>query len=351
MGAEYPRFKGDNPFASQAKMLLHLDRVNEWQMTGDCSPIFMEINLTSKCNLACEWCISENFRSSDTIDAEKLLSVLDEFASMGGQAVTFSGGGEPTMHPAFEMLADRARIPLQLGLMTNGVYEDDYNSIISDDFQWVRFSLDTVDGKKYKKWKGRDEVKTVLKNIRLLHEGRSDKLRIGVNCNVNMEHTPKDIRELIWTVEDQCDYIQFRPVLPRYFKGETIQMNEKVWAYLSKINHPKINLSDDKVRDLHSKTLFPFRECMGHFFSPIINANGDVSVCMYHPDDKRFVFGNIYEKSFVEIWASKRRFEVIRDLKKIDYAKECQVCCKLTELNRFLDFVSHPDEMRDVNFL
>ena len=354
MKSEYPRFRGDNPFASQAKMLLHMDRVQEWLMTGDSWPIFMEVNLTSACNLKCSWCISENFRSHDTLPAPLAAGFFRDFASIGGKALTFSGGGEPTLHPDFESLAKVAGLEmgLDLGLMTNGCYREDYAATITECFDWVRFSLDTVDRKKYAAWKGADWVDHVLENIHALHSSRiGKKPRIGVNCNVGPEHTRKDVVELIWAVEGFCDYIQFRPVLPRYFKGELPEINEKVWKTLRELRHPLVNLSDDKLLDMQTLNLFPFRKCLGHIFSPILNANGDVCVCMYHPDDKRFVFGNIKEQRLHEIWASERRRRVMRDVARMDYASQCQVCCKLTELNKFLDFVSHPEEMRDLNFL
>ena len=44
MDNNYLQLSGDNPFGSQAKMLLHWDRLNEYMQTGDTlCPIFMEV--------------------------------------------------------------------------------------------------------------------------------------------------------------------------------------------------------------------------------------------------------------------------------------------------------------------
>ena len=77
----YTLFSGDNPFATQAKMLLHLDKLHQYQTNGDTDcPIFMEIGLTDKCNMACYWCITELGR-----DNKAGAEILDTKASSLGK--------------------------------------------------------------------------------------------------------------------------------------------------------------------------------------------------------------------------------------------------------------------------
>ena len=351
---EYIQFKGNNPFGSQSKMLYHIDRVYEYLYKGDTIPIFMEINLTSKCNLACEWCISANFNRKDTIKKEPLLKFLKDFKRLGGEAITFSGGGEPTLHPDFpEIVTKSKEIGLHLGLMTNGVYPAKYNDVIGSNFDWVRFSLDTVDREKYKKWKGVDKVDQVLVNIHSLIDYPT---KVGINCNVYKEHTVQDVLDL-YEIKDntEIDYLQFRPVLPRYFENEKPYINEEVWNFLDIMNgSDTTNFSNDKLNDIRFNNLLTFTSCEGHFFEPVLDANGNLVVCMYHPDDDRFVFGNIYEYEdnlFESIWKSDKRKHVIEFVRKFNYKKECQACCKLTEINKFIDFVKHPEWGRDIHFL
>ena len=113
----------------------------------------------------------------------------------------------------------------------------------------------------------------------------------------------------------------------------------------------RINLSDDKRNDLKNGTAFNFRSCEGHFFEPILAATGEVKICTYHPMDKRLTFGNIYDSSFKEIWSSEQRKEAIKFIRSFNYKARCQVCCKLSEPNKLLDFLKHPEETKDINFL
>ena len=349
----YPEFSKDNPFGSQSKMLYHLDRVQEYISTGDTFPIFMEVNLTDVCNMRCSWCISDNrldAGSLQTLEIESLKRFIIDFSTHGGKALTWSGGGEPTLYKYFEEITLLARdCGIDLGLMTNGAFNKKYIKLIGENFKWVRISLDTLNKDLYKKWKGVDFVDKVLENISLL---RSYKTKVGINVNVNVDMEVNDIKNLIDSLYKNCDYIQFRPVLPRYFKDEGIAINNPVWGWLKTYqDDPKINLSYDKFKDLKSNSQFPFKTCEGHYFSPILNADGDIKVCMYHPNRKEFSFGNINRTSLMEIWKSDKRQETIEFVRNFDYKNNCQQCCKLYELNKFIDFIKSPSDKLDINFL
>jgi len=342
------KYKNNNPFGVQAKMMFHQDRIHEYLTRGDTTPVEMEVNLTNRCNMNCKWCISSNFRNRESLSAKAFKSFCHSFKVMSGKALVFSGGGEPTCHSNFGEFTDIAiREELELGLMTNGTYNFNYNKVIGNYFKWVRFSIDTLDETQYKKWKGVNTLSKALDNLFALKDYPT---KVGVNCNIGPEHTIEGVKrfqDLLYF----ADYIQFRPVLPRYYMKEKIQINKPVWDYLAKCESPVISLSNDKREDLEEQNHFPFRSCEGHFFVPVLNANGDVCVCMYHPNDKRFVFGNIYKNSFGEIWKSEQRKRVIEFVRGLDYKRFCQRCCKLTEINKFIDFIKHPEEGVDINFL
>jgi MoaA/NifB/PqqE/SkfB family radical SAM enzyme len=352
----YSRFSGNNPFGSQAKLLLHFPELYEYLANGDTScPIFMEVGLTNKCNMSCTWCITENGRDNKNgvcIDINKLEDYMKDFSDMGGKAITFCGQGEPTLYPYFEEAVLFAKkCGLKLGLMTNGVYRDKYNYLIGQNFEWIRISLDTLDPKKYREWKGIDGVSTIIRNVVSLSDYS---VKIGINCNVGKNMTINQVKQLIEWIDnnDSIAYLQFRPILPRVYKDEKPETNIDVWDYLDfHILSRKINLSDDKRLDIQNGTAFDFRSCEGHFFEPILDANGDVKICTYHPLDQRLSFGNINQSSFRDIWASDRRQHAINFIRSFDYKTKCQMCCKLAEPNKLVDFLTHPEEYNDLHFL
>ena len=330
-------FDGRNPFASQAKLVLHHDKLNQYLTNGDVDgPIFMEVGLTNKCNMECQWCITENGRDNkygDSLSIDYLEGFLSNFSSMGGKAITYAGQGEPTFYKWFEDAVDLAKKhSLKMGLMTNGVYKERYNSIIGKNFEWIRISLDTLNSKDYLKWKKVDGVNIIKRNVDALAKYS---VKVGINCNVGNNITIDHVKELIeWSHKNEgISYLQFRPILPRYYKPEEKSymktdgihnINNEVWSYLDEValDDPIVHLSDDKRYDLINGTAFNFRSCEGHFFEPILTAKGEVKVCTYHPSDENLTFGNIYESSFSDIWKSERRKKAIEYVRSLDYKKK-----------------------------
>ncbi|WP_171168844.1 radical SAM protein [Streptomyces sp. I05A-00742] len=70
---------------------------------------FLWLDLTRKCQLSCTHCYNTSGPQGThgTMSREDWVSVLDQAAAAGVRAVQFIGG-EPTMHPAFADLVDRA---------------------------------------------------------------------------------------------------------------------------------------------------------------------------------------------------------------------------------------------------
>ena len=108
-------------------------------------------------------------------------------------------------------------------------------------------------------------------------------------------------------------------------------------------------MSWDKFKDLEQPDFGrTYKKCLSHFFICILNADGDLCVCMYHLGDKRFSFGNIYEQWVADILG---RREVLDHCSNNLDLETCQVCCKGHEINKFLHLVENPDLAQDVNFL
>jgi len=365
----YISFKGDNPFATNAK-LVSSRQFGQYLLNGDTTgPLFMEVMLTNRCNMACVWCITANRGENGSqarINAPDAFQInirdleerfLGDFAAMGGRAVTYSGGGEPTGHKDFKraVLAAKER-GLDVGLMTNAVYSPHLNEVIGGNIDWMRVSLDTLDAENYSRQKGLDGVAVVKRNVATLTGPNAGyKVRVGLNCNVGDYLSVEEAKGLVDYLDGNpgIAYLQFRPILPRFFReGEEPELNVEIWEYLDTVSfNPRIILSNDKRWDISKRNAFRFDKCRGHHFQPILDADGKVKVCSYHPERDDLTFGSITEKSFREIWASDQRKQAVVTVEGLDYPKVCQACCKLTENNKLLDMVANKDRMQDPNFL
>lgn len=357
----YPKeLRGGSPFGVRNKILLHYQNVYDYLEHGDCAPISCEVNLTDKCLLNCQWCISDNVKVGNTIPGQLAMKFVNGFKTSGGKSIIFTGGGEPTCHPDFIDILGYARdLGLDIALLTNGVYPDSYNKDIGEKCLIVRVSLDTLNWAKYQHWKGVDKVGHVLENILDLAQYPT---KIWINVNVCPEHTVEDIKALIKDFPKGAYGLQFRPVMPRFFLKEKFMGNPEVEKFLFEEMEEYFRLLYGNTKPFEITTSrekwesyrtgpFDFKYCEGHYITPAFNSNGDVAVCLYHLTDPRFTFGNILKQTFEEIWNSEKRKHAIMFARSINYSEVCQACCRLCETNRLFCQLKWDEQPEDKNIV
>jgi len=355
----FHRVDGRNPFGAQAKLLWHSDRLCSFLRDGSAFPVHVEISPTSTCNMTCEWCISSYMRKSENIDLKSLKRFLYKFREMGGRAVVWSGGGEPTLYPELEEAIEEAScLNLKQGIFTNGLFPKRLIKRIGENMEWVRFALDTTDKKLFCEKKGVNEraYEKVLANLKLLSVYPS---RLIVNAELDKWNL-SNMKNIIETSKAQgADIVQIRPVLPRPYKDETVDSDfyASCLPMLKELEEMgdkgcQVFISWDKFDDFVDGEPYgrTYDKCQYHHFFFVLTANGDLGVCMYRLYDDNFIFGNIYKNSLEGIWQSEKRKEVIRHCNEdIDFSK-CQICCKGSELNKMLHFIQNPNPKSDPDF-
>ncbi len=344
------------PFALQSKMLWHLARFAKLTPSSAAFPIHMEVNLTNYCNQGCRWCIasyshianpsmtkdkttrqvakleqipgiSQHPERRRGLDIDYLQTFLAQAKAKGLRAVTWSGGGEPTLHPDFvQAVKGAAALGLEQGLMTNGLYPAAYVPIIGEHLRWIRISLDTLDAEKYRYQKFTKRFAEVMNNIDRV-------VQYPVKVGINMNLADWNVDEVL-TMAQQCgemgvDYFQIRPILglpynmqhnSPYRKQPGQNWLQRLKPLLQEVetfstDTYQVLVSEDKFEDLadvEGNFGRVYKKCMSHFFFCVLNADGDLCVCMYHLGDKRFSFGNIYEQTVEEIWSSDRQRQVVK---------------------------------------
>jgi MoaA/NifB/PqqE/SkfB family radical SAM enzyme len=106
------------------------------------SPIYLEIELTKKCDLNCLHCYNNSGKGED-FELERLKEILSEFRENGGQKVKYTGG-EPLMNKNFEEIVRYTKnIGIRnLELTTNGnLIDKNISKFISKNFSTVNISL------------------------------------------------------------------------------------------------------------------------------------------------------------------------------------------------------------------
>lgn len=147
---------------SNFKAAWHIDRVKGLREGRPVIPVGLQLILSDLCNHDCHFCAyrasdglsSEGFgvlkadgtinhNPSRMIPTEKAREIIRDAALLGIKSITFTGGGEPTVHPDHLDLIDYAMsFPLDCSLNTNGdALKAGWQEVLPR-MKYVRFSVD-----------------------------------------------------------------------------------------------------------------------------------------------------------------------------------------------------------------
>ncbi len=135
---------------SQLKIFYHQETLKRLLNGERCSPVYIRIKPTNRCNHNCNYCHYKNayldldqYSPVDEIPRDKMLQIVQDMADMGVKAVTFSGGGEPLLYPYIEETMERLlENGIDLSVITNGSLLRGKKAEILAHAKWVRISID-----------------------------------------------------------------------------------------------------------------------------------------------------------------------------------------------------------------
>lgn len=319
-------------FAPKDKLLYQLDRLAEFNEGNDiASPSLIEVSPTNSCNAKCPWCfyVSSDYKqkhSREELNPYQLHGLLDDLERMRIPAVTWTGGGDPSMFTMIDYAIDEVhRKGIKQGLFTNG-----YKPISKPEkLAWIRITV--------------TERFTLTRHV----AAYAAATKVGVNFNLTPDNEHHLHRMAEAARDLGCRYFQVRPALADRWDLQTA-VEVPLWLRKLETDTFKIVLTPYKFEDHARPHGYP--KCYGHQFVPFVWHNGDVSTCAYHFGKPEYTFGNLSHNSFRQIWLSKQRLEMVS--RGIDVIPECQHCCKNHEINKVLASMrgeyERPD---DVEFL
>jgi len=200
------RFREFNPL----KIWCHADRLQALAADNDVAPVTVEVDPVAFCNHRCFWCVDPSHRPV-TASRAFLWQLLDELAGFmvngfGVGGIVFKGGGEPTLHPDFPELVQKARIlGFEVGVVTNGsrLLQPDLAEALA---QWASYVRVSIDG-------------PTAETHHRIHGSRDfDKIIVGVERLMSLRHGRHPIVGLSFAM----DHIMI-PVIP-----EAIALGERV---------------------------------------------------------------------------------------------------------------------------
>jgi hypothetical protein len=291
-------------FSPQDKLALH-PQLAEHMAGRRVYPVGIEISPSGVCNATCECCFYANgdlggFRKV-FLDKSRLYDLFEEAAELGIKAITWTGGGDPSLHPDIRWLVVGAHATaLDQGMFTNALAMPRFDPSL---LQWIRV---TMTDRPYKP-----------DCIRALRPCKT--LGFAFNYRGAKEDGAYLLETLKLAEEVGADYVQCRPALK--FHGETVAIEPPSFT------HPLMIVADYKFEEAKHK--HPYKRCEAWKFCPFLWEDGNLDICAYHRKDEGFTLGNIYKDSLKDILDRAPEYVPVVD--------NCQVCCKLNEANLLVD--------------
>lgn len=284
----------------------------------------VSLEITRACNLRCKHCYSDSGRQlTDELTVKEIKTVIDELASIGVLALTFTGG-EPLLHPhIFELMEYARKKPLSVLLFTNGtlITPEIVEKLKKICVYKVNVSIDGPDGTIHDQFRGVDRAfEKTVKSVHLLQKA-------GISVQASMSVT-------------KFNYNMVKKILG-LIKGLGIT-SYKVWpiTFSGRPGGDDIFITPDEFREVvealrevemeesgkekHVFTYSAKRENCGIGACTLaIKCNGAVTPCPVFGDGG--VLGNVRTHTVADIWNSSALLNKLRSMSVFN-TKECKDC-------------------------
>ncbi len=353
---------------SNLKVIHDLDRLNAMREGKIVSPKTIRIDLNTVCNHSCPFCLYQSFDDGlkgvgfnsempigVQIDEKRLIQLIKEFKDCDVNSLVFLGGGEPTIHPAFEQIIEATiNNNLEFGIITNGSRLDKmlpYKN--STCLKWVRISLDAATEKTWinihgggiKKIYGFNQI---INNIKILQNDREDFLR-GLSFIVGQDNY-NEIYEFIklgYTLG--LDNVR---IGLEYGKGFGDRNSNLIESAIEQINNGKKDFESksfvifDKVssRKQEISTKRDYSTCGFKELSTNLGADLNLYTCCFGKYTISHKIGSLKDMNFKELWFDYRK----KFLEKFTVSK-CPPCW-YGNTNRIIEYVTQNKPMHS-NFI
>jgi radical SAM protein with 4Fe4S-binding SPASM domain len=346
------------------KLIYHIPRVYDWLKGKNIYPVYMEVSPSGACNHRCLYCgLDFMGYKPNYLKADILKERLSELGNLGLKSIMYAGEGEPLLHPEMVSIIEHTKESgIDVALTTNGVLlRKEIVERVLINTEWIKVSINGGTRETYAKihQSKPDDFDRVIDNLSFASEIKKEK---GYKCALGMQLVllPENHLEVVPLAklarDIGMDYLVIKPYSQhpqsKTYQYSTIKYSD--FEYLSE-ELDKVN-SDNFSVVFRSKAMKKwdnnhrnYERCLSLPFWSYIDAGGNVWGCSIYLGDDRFKYGNIYEKTFKDIWEGEERQNSLRWAAETLDVTQCRVNCRMDEINRYLWDLKSPPE--HVNFI
>lgn len=346
------------------KLNYHPQRVTEFLSGGDCTPLYMEVSPVGLCNHRCVFCAYDYIGYPNRkLDSGSFLDFVTDISKAGLKSMLYAGEGEPLVHPDIvQFINHTKKCGIDVGVFTNGQLLDEKKiKAILPDLTFIRFSFNGGNAQNYA-------------DIHEVKEAVFDKVvhNISATCALKKQNNlqvdigaqfvllPENIDYLIEAVRilKHCgvDYLSIKPFVQQN-EAQHYQMKRQFsLSELQELIALCKKEEDDGFQVQFRENAFEcygkrdYHNCYGTSFITVLNSAGELGSCLPYWDNPEFIYGNIHQHSFDEIWNGDKRKKIKSHLEKTLDTHQCPPNCRPNAINSYLSDIIERD-VKHINFI
>lgn len=331
--------------APAAKLFQHMPTLDAIKRGERPAPVNVEIDLSNRCSLGCEWCHfaythtrgplagkvdrpANAISGGDLMDFALYYQIMKWLVEAGVKSITYTGGGEPTLHPRFNDIVRATNIMtrLELGIYTHGGHiDEERGGLLKRTHTWVFVSLDECTPEAYAKSKGVNRFDKALEGIRNLVAAEG-KATIGVGFLLHPGNWRDTAKMVKLGRELGVDYVQFRPTIQYAQDNPGVPAEKTNWisnamAHLNAYQGDPFVIADlERFKMYRDWDSHGYSTCYWSGLQTVITPNGKVWRCTNKREHPSALLGDLTQDSFADIWQ--------RSGGPCSVDSECRVLCR-----------------------
>ena len=280
----------------------------------------------------------------DLMGTDFALELVDQLAEAGVRSVTWTGGGEPTLHRDFDIIVQHGAGRIAQGVYTHGGHVNPIRAaVLKQACTFVYVSLDAVDADFYRRAKGVDRFDKACDGIRHLVAASGD-ATVGIGYLVTADNW-RQIPDAVTLCRDLgADYVQFRPTILYDQEKPDVPDDDREWLDAAVRLLGWVANESNVIADIGRFEMYRdwdghnYETCFWSGLQTVVTPNGKVWTCVNKREHAGAEIGDLTVESFAAVWARHKLAKVTGD---------CRVMCRGHLANLALDEVMRPREHAD----
>lgn len=285
------------------------------------TPIHIQIEPTTRCNLKCLTCSRiEVIKHPRDMSLEDFRVIVD---TIRPKKITLSGQGEPLLNPKItEMIKYAKAMGSSVNMTTNGtLLKKNLEKVFGSELDLLGVSVDASNSNSYMKIRGGDYFETIVGGIKelvdLKQEFKKQKPKIRTCFVIQWENIEEIVKFIELSYEIGADAVLFQPLdFPKDSKMRKSLMGDMTGEYMKERLKKALEMARkvgiltnlvNILRDFDKCwNKYEFRQenkkgCLFPWFSTYITVDGSLMACCSLAYSEA-ILGNILRESFTSVW-------------------------------------------------